>query len=467
MFFRLTLILVVVTFLAQLVSAALHFQDRGQVLFHTAGLNSAERIAGIVRLLDPMIPKERERAVAALDVPALRLALDQAASWPQENSTSHPDQTKLLQQLLRSYLGDARPIQVMIRQTPLLIPQSAYGMPLYPFDRRADQSIQPKSPTETVNLVRPQGVSFLARIRLDDRSWVLFDHRVPEEVFGWSRKLLWSLIVLLLSTVAVALVAVHWITRPLADLSHAAEALGRDIRSPPLVEKGSIEVRRAARAFNTMQAHLVRFLQDRSRIMAAISHDLKTPVTRLRLRTEMLENDEIRAKFVSDLDEMETMVQGALDFMRGMDSEEPRQAIDINALLESLQADAEDTGHHVEVSGVAASPYVGRPLLLKRCLSNLLDNAVKYGGKARVQVEDTHDVLRFRIADEGPGILEDELEQVFEPFFRLEVSRCRNTGGTGLGLSIARNIARAHGGELRLRNRAEASGLEAIVSLPR
>ena len=466
MFFRLTLILVVVTFLAQLVSAALHFQDRGQVLFHTAGLNSAERIAGIVRLLDPMIPKERERAVAALDVPAMRLTLDHAF-WPQERSSSHPEQAKLLQQLLRSYLGDARPIEVMVRQTPLLIPQPAYVMHLHPLDDRADPSVkQSNTPQETVNLLRPQGVSFLARIRLHDRTWVVFDHRVPEEVFGWSRKLLWSLIVLLLSTVAVALVAVHWITRPLAALSQAAEAFGRDIRSPPLLEKGSIEVRRAARAFNTMQAHLVRFLQDRSRIMAAISHDLKTPVTRLRLRTEMLDDDAIKAKFISDLDEMETMVQGALDFMRGMDSEEPRQAIDINALLESLQADAEDTGHRIEVTGVAASPYAGRPLLLKRCLSNLLDNSVQYGGKARVRVEDTQEVLRLRITDAGPGIPEDELEQVFEPFFRLESSRSRNTGGTGLGLSIARNIARAHGGELSLRNRAEG-GLEAIVSLPR
>lgn len=466
MFFRLTLILVVVTFLAQLVSAALHFQDRGQVLFHTAGLNSAERIAGIVRLLDPMSPKERERAVAALDVPAMRLTLDHAF-WPQKRSTSHPDQTKLLQRLLRSYLGDTRPIEVMVRQTPLLIPQPAYVMHLHPLDDRADQSVKKtNTPKETVNLLRPQGVSFLARIRLNDGTWVVFDHRVPEEVFGWSRKLLWSLIVLLLSTVAVALVAVRWITRPLATLSQAADVLGRDIRSPPLLEKGSIEVRRAARAFNNMQAQIIRFLQDRSRIMAAISHDLKTPITRLRLRTELLDDDVIKGKFVSDLDDMETMVQGAMAFMRGMDSEEPRQAIDINALLESLQADAEDTGHQIEVTGVATSPYAGKPLLLKRCLSNLLDNAVKYGGKARVRVEDTQDVLRVRIADAGPGIPEDELEQVFEPFFRLESSRCRNTGGMGLGLSIARNIARAHGGELVLRNRPEG-GLEAIVSLPR
>jgi signal transduction histidine kinase len=222
----------------------------------------------------------------------------------------------------------------MVRQTPLLIPQPTYGMPLYPFDRRAGQSVKKTNTSEeTVNPLRPQGVSFLARIRLNDGAWVVFDHRVPEEVFGWSRKLLWSLVVLLLSTVAVALVAVHWITHPLAALSQAAEALGRDIRRPPLLEKGSIEVRRAARAFNNMQAHLVRFLQDRSRIVAAISHDLKTPITRLRLRTEMLDNDEIKAKFISDLDDMEIMVHGALDFMRGMDSEEPRQAIDVNALL--------------------------------------------------------------------------------------------------------------------------------------
>jgi signal transduction histidine kinase len=466
MFLRLTLILIAVLFLAQLWSAALHFQDRGQVLYHTAGLNSAERIAGIVRLLDPMPPEERVRAVTALDVPALRLTLDQAV-WPPQASTSNPEQAQLLQQLLRSYLGNGRPIQVMVRQTPLFIPQPQYILHVHSLGDSQDQTASKEHrKTSDVSFSPPRGVSFLAQVKLEDGAWVIFDHRVPEEVFGWSHKLLWSLFILLVSTVAVALVAVRWVTNPLATVARAADELGRDIQRAPLIEKGSVEVRRAARAFNNMQARIVRSLQERSRIMAAISHDLKTPITRLRLRAEMLEDDDLRDKYLSDLKEMESMVQGALDFMRGMDSEEPVQEIDFNALLESLQADAEDLGHDVRVEGEALSPYAGRPLELKRCLSNLLNNAIKYGARATVYIEDSVYVLRIRVADDGPGIPDEQLEQAFEPFYRLEASRSRETGGTGLGLSIARNIVRAHGGDLVLKNRPKG-GLEAILSLPR
>jgi signal transduction histidine kinase len=466
MFLRLTLILVAVLFLAQLWSAALHFQDRGQVLHHTAGLNSAERIAGIVRLLDPMAPEERVRAVTALDVPALRITLDQAV-WPQKASSSNPEHAQLLQQLLRSYLGNGRPIQVMVRQTPLLMPQPEYVLHVHSLDDSQDQmASKEQRKTSDVSILPPRGVSFLAQVKLEDGAWVVFDHRVPEEVFGWSHKLLWSLFVLLISTVAVALVAVRWVTNPLATVARAADELGRDIQRAPLIEKGSIEVRRAARAFNNMQARIIRSLQDRSRIMAAISHDLKTPITRLRLRSEMLEDEALRDKYLSDLKEMEIMVQGTLDFMRGMDSEEPIQQIDFNALLESLQADAEDLGHDIRAEGEVLSPYAGKPLELKRCLSNLLSNAIKYGFSVVVYIEDNADVLRIRVTDDGPGIPDQQLEQVFEPFYRLEASRSRETGGTGLGLSIARNIVRAHGGELVLKNRPKG-GLEAILSLPR
>lgn len=466
MFLRLTLILVAVLFLVQLWSAALHFQDRGQVLYHSAGLNSAERIAGIVRLLDLMTAEERRHAVAALDVPALRISLDHAL-WPQEASTASPKHAELLQQMLRSYLSGGRQIHVMIRQTPLLIPQPQYLLHVHPPDEGA-KGAWPERHSESSNvpLLPPQGVSFLAQVNLDDGAWVIFDHRVPEEVFGWSRKLLWSLAILLVFTVAVTLFAVRWVTNPLATLAHAADDLGRDIQRTPLIEKGSLEVRRAARAFNNMQARIIRFLQDRSRIMAAISHDLKTPITRLRLRAELLEDEGLKDKFLDDLEEMETMVQGSLDFMRGMDSKEPVQNIDINALLESLQGDAEDMGHHVGIEGAAWSPYAGKPLELKRCLSNLLNNAIEYGGGVNMTIEDSAAVLRIRVSDTGPGIPDDKMEQVFEPFYRLEGSRSRKTGGTGLGLSIARNIARAHGGELILKNRPEG-GLETTLNLPR
>ncbi|MDP2879222.1 MAG: HAMP domain-containing sensor histidine kinase, partial [Sulfuricella sp.] len=205
---------------------------------------------------------------------------------------------------------------------------------------------------------------------------------------------------------------------------------------------------------------------ERTRILAAMSHDLKTPITRLRLRAELLEDDDLRAKFTKDLEEMESLVAATLDFMRGVDNPEPVQPVDIMALLESLQADAAEIGQEVRLDGIAAHPYPCKPAALKRCLGNLIDNAVKYGKCTTLRVDDSDKQLQIRILDQGPGVPEALLERVFEPFYRLENSRSRDTGGTGLGLSIARNIAQLHGGELVLRNRA-GGGLEATLTLPR
>ncbi|MFZ1860777.1 MAG: ATP-binding protein, partial [Candidatus Competibacter sp.] len=221
-----------------------------------------------------------------------------------------------------------------------------------------------------------------------------------------------------------------------------------------------------ARAFNTMQERLIRYIEDRNRILAAVSHDLKTPITRLRLRTELLDDAPLREKFLTDLDDMQRMAQASLDFLRGGEDSEPLAPVDLNALLESLQEDAEDTGQAIRIDGATDRPLHCRPLALKRCLTNLLDNALKYGQRAEIAVQDTPARVTLRVRDQGPGIPETELERVFEPFYRLESSRSRDTGGTGLGLSIARNIARAHGGELTLRNHPRG-GLEARVELPR
>jgi len=233
-----------------------------------------------------------------------------------------------------------------------------------------------------------------------------------------------------------------------------------------LPEKGPEEVSRAARAFNTMQARLARYIRDRTRVLAAMSHDLKTPITRLRLRAELLEDPQARAKFTKDLDEMESMVGATLDFLRGQESGEAVQPVDIGALLESLQADLAEIGGTVRIEGAVRSPFPGRPQALKRCLANLLENAVKYGKSAGVTVDDDGARLEIRIRDEGPGIPPEELEKVFAPFYRVEGSRSRETGGTGLGLAIAKSVAEAHGGSLVLRNRAEG-GLEAMLVLPR
>ena len=274
-----------------------------------------------------------------------------------------------------------------------------------------------------------------------------------------------TLATLLAAVLVLSWIAVRWVTRPLQLLATAADELGRDINRPPLAEGGPTEVSRAARAFNTMQTRLVKFIDERTRLLTAMSHDLKTPLTRMRLRAELLEDGVQREKFEADLLEMETMVTQTLEFMRGLSNREPAQVVDIMGLLERLRADNEAMGRIVTIEGRATRPLTAEPRLLKRCLANLVDNAVLYGQRAEIAVDDGPDTLAIRVRDRGPGIPASALDRVFEPFYRLEGSRSRDTGGTGLGLSIARNIARAHGGDVRLRNH-EGGGLEAILTLP-
>jgi signal transduction histidine kinase len=309
-------------------------------------------------------------------------------------------------------------------------------------------------------------VSFVVQAPLKDGTLVTLDSRQQRDTSAWSYRLLASLAIVLIAVLAVSLIAVRSMTRPLKTLASAAEQLGENIDRPPLDESGPVEVSRAARAFNTMQQRISRLIAERARVFAAMSHDLKTPITRLRLRAELLDDPVLRSKFEHDLVEMEQMVASALDLVRGMDRQEPLQPVDLPSLLESIAEDAKVGGGVVEVRGKVATPYQGRPQALKRCFGNLVQNAVKYGGSATVSVTEAADAYEIRVRDRGPGIPEHELDKVFDPFYRLERSRNRETGGTGLGLTIAKNIVGAHGGALVLRNVAEG-GLEARVTLPR
>jgi len=272
-----------------------------------------------------------------------------------------------------------------------------------------------------------------------------------------------ALVVLLL--VIVLYVAARNITRPLTELARAADSVGRQLQPAQLQERGARELREAAHAFNTMQDRLHRYLDSRSRVLAAKSHDHKTPHTRLRLQVETLENPPMQERIGKELDEMESMVHEALSLFRGLDDGEPAVPVDIDGLLAQIAGEFTDMGDTVTVSGTALKPFVGKPQALKRCLTNLIANAIKFGSRAQVQVEDGS-ALIIRIRDSGPGIPPAELERVFEPFYRLESSRNRDSGGTGLGLAIARDIAQAHGGTLTLAN-LPAGGLEALLTLPR
>ncbi len=274
------------------------------------------------------------------------------------------------------------------------------------------------------------------------------------------------LLITLAAVIAVSLVAVRLVTRPLQHLAEAADAFGSDLDSPPLAETGPTETRRAAEAFNRMQERLRRLIAERGRALAAVSHDLRTPLTRMRLRAELVDDEALRAQINADIDDMQAMVESTLDYLRGLRENEAIQSIDMEALLQSLAADAQALGHPVTLAGSVAAPYVGRLSTLKRALGNLIDNAVKYGQSAHIVIEDSAAELRLSVEDRGPGIAEADLARVVEPYVRLEASRSRETGGVGLGLTIARDAALLHGGELRLANRP-GGGLTATLILPR
>ena len=257
------------------------------------------------------------------------------------------------------------------------------------------------------------------------------------------------------------------ISRSWAVLTRAADRVGRGDYPEPVPETGPLEIRRAAKAFNRMTARLKRFVEDRTRMLAAISHDLRTPITSLRLRAEFVEDPENRARIIETLNEMEQMVEAAMTFAREETANEKTRKIDIAALVESAVEDLAETGRPIAFSGeVTPRVYPCRPLSIKRAFGNLVSNALEYGATVEVAIQDADDDgLWIEISDDGPGIPIDQREQVFEPFFRLEESRNRDTGGIGLGMAIARTAIRAHGGEIYLED-APQGGLLARIYLP-
>lgn len=273
-----------------------------------------------------------------------------------------------------------------------------------------------------------------------------------------------ALIAGLLGLAAAAWIASRLAAGPLNRLSVAAVALGEDLDRPPLIEEGSLEVREAAAAFNAMQTRLKAMLQDRTRVLAAIAHDLQTPLTRMRLRVEKVEDEALRERLIADVAATQALVREGLELARIEDAPEDWIRTDIDALVSALCEDAADAGQPVSYRGGSGQVLSVRPQALHRCLSNLIDNGVKHGGRTEVRYIPDPDGPRILVRDHGPGIPEDQQDAVFEPFLRLETSRSRDTGGTGLGLTIARRMAGRTGATLTLAN-AQGGGLEATVTL--
>lgn len=305
---------------------------------------------------------------------------------------------------------------------------------------------------------------FSVAVRQNDGRWLTVQ---PKPTFRWASWQGRVLLTLLLSIVVIAPLAwlfARRLSSPIAAFAEAAERLGRDPRAPPLDISGSGEVAAAVAAFNGMQERLRRYVEDRTAMVGAIAHDLRTPLTRLRFRIEAAP-EELKAKLAQDIDQMEAMVAAALSFVHDTTHPAERTKLELASLVESVIDEAAETGADAAIESGERIVIEGDPLALRRLVANLVENAVKYGGSARGRVFAENGQATIEIDDEGPGVPPSEMEQVFEPFFRGEPSRSRETGGAGLGLAVVRSIARAHGGDVTLKNRP-GKGLTARVSLP-
>jgi signal transduction histidine kinase len=462
LFGRLLAASVIAILLAQAVGLFLIAQERERFVLQGSVREWARRIAETTFMLQPLGTAERADAISELAAArghrphGLHLPADGAprGSPPPDRFFLRlpllSDFESALREQLRAALGPEYGIE--LRATPEPAP-AAVPIPV-PFYEAHELAAHQNSVLRYDVTVRfPEGGEVVYRL-----TRVAGGAPLP-------RNLLINLILLVLILVIVLYLVARSITRPLSALARAADSVGRQTRPAQLTEVGARELRDAARAFNTMNDRLRRYLDSRTRVLAAMSHDLKTPLTRLRLQAEALDDPSMQARIGRELDEMESMVREALSLFRGLDDGEPVVALELDALLLKIREEFALLGGAVTISGHAQRPYAGKPQMLKRCLTNLIANAIKFGKRAEVLVADGEQ-LTIRVRDSGPGIPAEELERVFEPFHRLESSRNRASGGTGLGLTIARDVAQAHGGTLTLQN-LPGGGLEALLVLPR
>ncbi len=305
---------------------------------------------------------------------------------------------------------------------------------------------------------------FKIGVRQPDGQWLIAKPKPTFRLESWQGHILLTLLLSALAISPLAWLFARRLAAPIAVFAEAAERLGRDPRAAPLEVAGSSEVAAAAEAFNRMQERLRRYVDDRTAMVGAIAHDLRTPLTRLRFRIEAAP-DEIRGKLAADIDQMDAMISATLSFVRDTSRAGLREKLELSSLVESVIDEAAETG--ADATALASEKLVieGDPLALRRLLANLVENAIKYGVRARGRVFAEDGCAIVEIEDDGPGVPAAELERVFEPFYRREPSRSRETGGAGLGLAVVRSIARAHGGDVTLADRP-GGGLTARVSLP-
>ncbi|MCP5268610.1 MAG: HAMP domain-containing protein [Zoogloeaceae bacterium] len=432
---RIFLVLLLGVLVAAVLTFGLAQNDRRQVIEHFHGREAVQRIADMLRLLSSLPQDERSKAMADFN----------PAEWRLDQPTACVGQPAphLAQGLSERLSGKLR-INAAMRVLPAGRMQNM-PPPIHPA----------RQPIVAVSGNFADGQPFCI-VHQGQR-------RIPPQIEQWRFPVSLAIFVALIGV--VSWFAVRLAMRPLKRMADAAEAFGHDIQQAPLDTRGPAEVRQAAQAFNVMQERVRTAMAERTQILAAVTHDLKTPLTRMRLRLETCTDDNLRQKFSSDIAAMQRLVDEGLELARSLESGEATVCVDLNALLSSIAEDAADAGQAVSYTGAGNIVARCQPNALQRAVENLIDNALKYGEAAEIQLESSETSAIIRIKDHGPGIPEDRLKDVLQPFVRLEVSRSRESGGTGLGLTITNNLLAIQGGRLELINRPEG-GLEARVTLP-
>jgi len=432
-------LLIMALLFAHLVSLALFFDERGRVVRAAIRFGVVEKVSTLVQVFDDTTPELGQRLATALSNRRTRLEIAERSSLP-------PDGMSEREEEFAEELADALSIE-------------EHG----PRARFTDRP--PRRDEGWMHRHHRAFTGVEISIPLAGGRWLNATSVVRAPPIGLSWPWLVSLGVSAIATLLVAALLVRRITGPMRELAAAAEKIGRGEAIDPVPAKGPSEIRTTVEAFNVMQERLSRFVRDRTRMVAAISHDLRTPITSLRLRAEFIEDADLKRDVVRTLDEMQAMADATLAFAREEGAGEATRSVDVAALIDGFVEDMRGLGKDVSYEGPERLVWRCRPVSLKRALANLVENAVRYAGAARIGLAEEAGELRITVEDDGPGIPATHLEEVFEPFVRVETSRSRETGGVGLGLSIARSIVRAHGGELTLTNR-QTGGLAATISLP-
>lgn len=462
------LILLTGLVVSQLVGAWIYSGDREQAVRAVGGLAAAQRIVNLTRLVEETPTEWRARIVGALSDPTFKVSLSKQAPVFAEGVDQDPVSRAIVEFVAQQLPeGSTRSLHVAVSRTsgPPFAPPFAHRMPMgATMDTMMDTMMG-----ATMGTMMRHGAGtwrgLQVAVELADGDWLSFATALPDTGPAMSWRFFLSMAIMGLIVLAVSAWAVRRVSAPLGLLAGAAERLGKDVGAAPLPELGTTEMRQASRAFNEMQERLRRLVENRTRMLAAISHDLRTPLTLLRLRAESAENAEDRDKMLATIAEMDDMIGATLAYARDETKAGLRRRIDLSALLASVVDDMADAGLPVTMEPALPVILECQPAALKRVLSNLLDNAVKYGKRAHAATQISSDTLEITIDDAGPGIPEQELARVFQPFYRIEGSRSRETGGIGLGLAIAMSIVRAHGGELTLSNLPQG-GLRARIVLP-